>query len=256
MNYNVEEIAKRLKSRSQGKVPFIELFETIESTNSYLLSEKSVANRVCLAENQTKGRGRRGRHWHSIQSGSVLMSMGWEIQGQDVRGLSLVAGLAVVLALEEFGLKGIGLKWPNDLLVYGKKIGGILVELSGKKCVIGLGLNIDTPFGIEADIDLSWSDLKQSGLIVDVNDLVSAIIYNFDEAVLEFLSDGFVCFQSRWNACHAYQDKRIIVSTQSEIWRGIARGVDFHGALVVEMDGETRSIESGEVSVRLCESAL
>ena len=125
MNYCVDQIHRQLLDRGCGTLPQIEVFETIGSTNTYLLGLDGVANRVCLAKRQTAGRGRRGRTWQSRASGSVLMSMGWEFNGQDLSGLSLVCGLASVWALREFGLAGVALKWPNDLLVNEKKLAGI-----------------------------------------------------------------------------------------------------------------------------------
>ncbi|NKB75517.1 MAG: biotin--[acetyl-CoA-carboxylase] ligase [Gammaproteobacteria bacterium] len=256
MNYSVDQISNLLLDRGQSANHLIEHFESIESTNSYLLNQKSVSNRVCLAENQTGGRGRRGRQWQSMHSGSILMSMGWELQGQDVSGLSLVMGIAVVSALQEFGLENVGLKWPNDLLVKGEKIGGILVELSGRNCVVGLGLNVDTPFDGQVNIDLPWTDLSQQGLDVDKNKLVVALVSNFEKLMTSFIVSGFAQFQSHWNALHVYQNKAVIVSMPEKEWIGLAKGVDSRGALLVEIDGQTKCIESGEVSIRLCDLPL
>ena len=129
----------------------LELIPIIGSTNQHLLERTNTleSGSVCIAEYQAAGRGRRGREWVSPFGANLYLSMYWRLDAgmAAAMGLSLVVGVAVVEALEEMGVEGIKLKWPNDLYHNDKKLAGILVELSGQSggaahIVIGLGLNL------------------------------------------------------------------------------------------------------------------
>lgn len=128
----------------------LELFSSIDSTNSYLLRHSDLAGRICVAELQTQGRGRRGRAWVSPYAQNVYLSIGWGFDGgvAVIEGLSLAVGVAIAHALQKQGVSGIELKWPNDVLYCGKKLAGILIEMVGDpsgycQVVIGVGVNVD-----------------------------------------------------------------------------------------------------------------
>src|SRR5690606_4226150 len=126
---------------------------------------------VLLAERQTAGRGRRGRHWASPLAANLYLSASRRYGGGLARlgGLSLAAGTAVAEALRALGASGVQLKWPNDLVIGGRKLGGLLVEGSGEpagaaRAVVGLGLNVRMPETEGGRIDQPWTDL---GAVLD-----------------------------------------------------------------------------------------
>ena len=224
-------------------------FEEIDSTNSWLLGQNEIGGRFCLAAQQLQGRGRRGRGWVSLPGGSVLLSMGWSPPLAEVGGISLVSGLAVVAALEAQGVKNLQLKWPNDILLKSKKIGGILVEITGNGLVIGVGLNMD--LNITTEIDQPWTDLVSCGYVLNKEQLVADLLLIHHSMLKDFQNQGFGAFRERWNKLHGYCDQLVESVTLSNLVEGYARGVDDSGALLVETDTGIERIISGEVSVRL-----
>src|SRR3954463_13031747 len=108
----------------------VRVLERCDSTNSVLLAAEVLRPTLLACEEQTAGRGRRGRRWHSLPGGSITFSLARTIERpvRELAALSLVAGVASVRALRRLGAAGVALKWPNDLVVGGAKLGGILVE--------------------------------------------------------------------------------------------------------------------------------
>ena len=231
------------------------------STNQDLLQDSAPLDHpvALLAEHQSAGRGRRGRHWLSPMGASLYLSVAWPlgVPVAGLSGLSLVAGLAVAEAVDQICDLQVGLKWPNDLYVGRRKIGGILVEVSGSpegpcKAVIGSGLNCRFPEGVEdTDIDQPWTDLyRASGIAVDRNQLAAAILAQYARDLPVFERDGFTPFVERWNRRDILLDQPVILQLGQESATGIARGVSELGALVLEENGRRRSIAGGDVSLR------
>ena len=228
----------------------IEWFDEIDSTNEYLVRLRDIERRVCIAEQQTAGRGRRGRQWGAKKYGSVLMSMGWRVSGKSWAGLSLVSGLAVLRALQHLGVKCAGLKWPNDVLVEDRKICGILVEMSAGACVIGVGINVDLGACPDFATDRPWTDLKRLGMAIDRDQLAAAVLYYHGVMIQKCLDDGFSGFIADWNAAHVYQNKTVNVIQADRSFSAVAKGVDGEGALIVEVEGKRIHLTSAEVSIR------
>ncbi len=258
MQHNIEKISELLATSKKFSGEQIYYFEEIESTNSWLLAQNKtpsqtpgrIDGKVCLAERQTSGKGRRGKSWIAPASSSVLMSIGWELQESNPQGLSLISGLAVVQSLRELSVKGIKLKWPNDVIADGKKLGGILVEISGLDCVIGVGINVNIPPSFGRQIDQPWTDLYSLGFQVDRDHLVAAIVLNHERFLSRYMLTGFASFVACWNFLHAYQNQVIEVVSAGNHWSGNALGVDESGAFLVECSGSIRRIIGGEVSIR------
>ena len=149
MEHNINKLTELLGTSVKFAADNIHYFRETDSTNDWLLhrarNNDTVDGRLCLAESQKSGKGRRGKPWISTASSSVLMSIGWRMDSVNPRGLSLISGVAVVRSLLEQGVEDAMLKWPNDIIVEGKKLGGILVEISGLDCVIGVGINVNIP---------------------------------------------------------------------------------------------------------------
>lgn len=243
-----------------GAAP-VQCLAVIDSTNQYMLSRLSSwqPGECVLAECQTAGRGRRGREWISPFAGQMIMSMYWRLeQGMAAAmGLSLVVGVALAETLAAAGYPDIGLKWPNDLYARGQKLAGILVEMSaiaGSAChlVIGVGMNLGMPSQMAEQISQPWTALAAlRDEPVARNALTADFILRLREALATFARDGLTPFQTRWNQLDIYRDQPVRLLLADEEIRGIARGIDAQGALLLEQaDRQVYRYIGGEISVR------
>jgi len=213
---------------------------------------------VVLAEHQTAGRGRRGRQWVTTFAGGLWLSLAWrfDLPMAALAGVSLAAGVALARVLEEFGLESHRLKWPNDLMVEGRKLAGILVEASGEAsgpcvAVVGVGLNLSLAAEPAAAIDQPWCDLhahlpEPPGR----NRLAGRLIDELVRACLRYQREGLTPFLEDWRARDGFEGRKVEVRTGEERLVGICRGVDESGALRLERDGVVRRFHAGEVSLR------
>lgn len=236
----------------------IDLLQECPSTNAELLSRAeagAASGSVVVAETQTAGRGRQGRQWISAPDDSLTFSLLWRFApGTSPAGLSLAIGLAVAQALHKVGAGGtapIQLKWPNDLLKDGRKLGGILVELvpgAPHAAVIGIGLNLRLPAGMPAGLAAQSAALENTG---DANALLAIILVELLAVLTAFATGGFAALRDGWRTRHAFEGKPIcLLSDFAPPRHGICRGVDMDGALLLEADGRIERILSGEVSLR------
>ena len=238
------------------------LLSATDSTNAELIRKISVgavSGLVCTAEQQTAGRGRLGRTWVSPFAGSVYLSLMWEFsQGAAaLQGLSLGVGVAVVRALESLGFEGVKLKWPNDILYDGAKLGGVLLEMAGDaagvcQVVVGVGINVSIPRSVAASIDQSWIDLGGicAGALPRRSMVVAALLNEMLPMVAGFESDGFGPLHQAWTDLDAYADQPVVIHSGEKRQRGICRGVDGRGALQLETSTGVQSIFGGEISLR------
>ncbi|MGR3914181.1 MAG: biotin--[acetyl-CoA-carboxylase] ligase, partial [Gammaproteobacteria bacterium] len=160
-------------------------------------------------------------------------------------GLSLLSGLAAVDALRRAGIEGIGLKWPNDLIAEGKKLGGVLTELRGGDCVIGIGLNVMMP-----PMARAWTNLQALGYEIDRDALAAGLIISHCRLLRRFCSGGFAQFVDAWQRLNVHHGRAVSAQSPRARIDGIARGIDERGALLIERRGEVRRVISGEVSLR------
>lgn len=207
-----------------------------------------------LAEHQTQGHGRQGRPWLSPPAqASLAMSLSRRFGTPlaAISGLSLVAGIAVAEALP---VPGIGLKWPNDLLVDGRKLGGILVNLraapnGGCDAVIGIGINLCLP--ADAGIDQPWTDLARCGAEpASRNALVAAVLDQLLPALALFEAQGMAPFLPRWQSLDALAGCAVRVHDGPRVHEGVLAGITDSGALRLREGGCERVFASGEVSLR------
>ncbi len=238
----------------------IDLHPILDSTNSYLMRTEAMplpAGSVCLAEYQTAGRGRQGRRWVSSFGANLCFSLVWRFNGgpDALSGLSLAVAVALAEGLSSLGLSRPGLKWPNDLYIDGRKLAGILLEMSGEfsgtsRVVIGVGLNTRAPAAIDESIDQPWVALDE--LLpepVSRNRAASILIAAIVVAMSEFQKEGFAPFMPRWQRWDVMADKCITLQQAQGVVEGRARGVDATGALLIEHEGETSRYLSGDVSL-------
>lgn len=238
----------------------LQLRDQVDSTNARLLSllDEGAGHGVAmLAEQQTAGRGRRGRNWVSPFSGGINLSIGWQFSGgvQLLEGLSLAVGVALARALAEFGVPDVRLKWPNDIWCRGRKLAGVLLELSGDltdRCavVVGVGLNVGLPRQSAAAIDQPWIDLNQVCPGIDRNRLAAAMLNRLLPLLASYPECGFSAYREQWLALDQFAGRPVRLHSARREWAGVARGVDESGALLLEVDGTYQVFHGGEVSLR------
>ena len=238
----------------------VHIIDTIDSTNAEalrLVEGGHAAPFLVLAEQQTAGRGRRGRKWVSPFAQNVYYSLVLRIEGglRQLEGLSLVVGLAVLQALRESGAHGAALKWPNDVLVANKKIAGILLELVGDPAdichvVIGIGINVNMQKTEE--VDQQWTSVRlETGSAVDRNHLVARLSTQLQAYLERHKESGFAALQGEWEQNHLWQGRQVSLIAGASRVDGEVLGVDRQGALRLNVDGIEKIYSGGELSLRL-----
>lgn len=237
----------------------LEVHFELDSTNSELLRRPRGAAHgvVCFAEHQLRGRGRRGRAWQSPLGANLCVSFGWRFDGgaAALSGLSLAVGVAAVEALERMQVEGVALKWPNDLVAGGRKLGGVLIELGGEMAgpcdaVVGIGLNVAMPRAAAAAIDQPWTDVATLAPSVARGALAAALVDAMLPALACFERDGYAAFRAAYDRADALRGVPVTVDAGRERVAGVALGVDERGLLRVRVGDAERRYASGEVSVR------
>ena len=236
------------------------IHESLDSTNAEALREISggvQAPFVILAEQQSAGRGRRGRKWISPFAENIYYSLVLRIDGgmRQLEGLSLIVGLAVLSSLREFGSCDAGLKWPNDVLVGNKKIAGILLELVGDPAdvchvVIGIGINVNMM--VASDVDQSWTSVRlEAGQAINRNELIVALGRNLQGYLIRHEAEGFAAIQAEWESSHLWQGREVTLIAGTHTVDGVVAGVDQQGALRLNVAGQEKVFSGGELSLRL-----
>lgn len=246
----------------------VECFQTIDSTNTKAkqLAELGEAEGMLVtAEEQTAGKGRRGRSWESDPGVGIWMTLLLRpsILPVKVTGLTLLAALALVRAVKKVCSLDAQIKWPNDVILAKKKICGILTEMSSEEnfvhyVVVGIGINANmSSFSKEVE-KMATSIYLQTGKKTNRAELAAAWVENFCGYYEQFIQKQDLSFViEEYNSVMANKDKEVRVyygmTEQASLENtdvGIARGIDRDGALLVEMEGQVKRIVSGEVSVR------
>ena len=253
---NAEDIALKAPSLAWP----VHISDSIDSTNAEalrLVDAGCAAPFLVLAEQQTAGRGRRGRKWVSPFAQNVYYSLVLRIEGglRQLEGLSLVVGLAVMQALRESGVQGAALKWPNDVLVGQKKIAGILLELVGDPadiCHVVLGIGINVNMQKAAAVDQQWTSVQlETGFPVDRNLLVAQLGLQLKNYLERHTASGFAALQEEWEQNHLWQGRAVSLIAGVNRIDGVVLGVDRQGALRLNVDGVEKIYSGGELSLRL-----
>lgn len=260
--FDAQQILGRLPAAVRSAVRQLETLWQTDSTNAVLLSRPNPPfgfADIALAEYQTAGRGRRGRAWLAPPGGAICLSLGWTFREvpPDLGALGLAVGVCVLRALGEMGLAA-QVKWPNDILVGGGKLGGILIELraesAGPACVvIGIGLNValgEPLLRQIATLGLPATDLASAGITASRNVVTAAMIAHVLQGLRDFERESLRPFIEPWRVADALRGAQVDVQTSAETVRGVARGIDLHGALLIETAHGVRRFISGEVTVR------
>lgn len=240
----------------------LHILDEVDSTNRYLAEYTTQAGAVngvtCLAEAQPSGRGRRGRAWVATPYRNLILSMSWQFPGGPgiVSGLSLAAGVAVLRALEEFGVSDARLKWPNDVLWDGRKLAGLLVDVQGEAAgptlvILGVGVNGYISRDDARRIDQPWVDLQNIvGETADRNRLAALVIRHLMRMFRVFAEKGFAPFREEWQTRHLYHGRRVRLLQGDREHVGTVEGVDEHGGLIIRHAKGRQVYHSGEISMR------
>ncbi len=253
---NCEAIDDKLNTKVFGRS--LECIKKVDSTNAYVkrkAEDDAPHGFTVVTDQQTQGRGRKGREWVTHKDGSIAMSflMRPDIVPDDASMLTLVGAIAVTDALRKFGVDAC-IKWPNDVVVDGKKVCGILTELSMEfskvsYVVMGIGVNV-----LETKIDGlpdATSIAMETGLSLNRNELVACILNSFEKYYDAFISAGNLKPMKK-------EYEKLLVNTGKEVKIvekdveriGVAKGIDERGKLIVDFGGKKEHIYCGEVSVR------
>ncbi|WP_321946830.1 biotin--[acetyl-CoA-carboxylase] ligase [Paraburkholderia sp. J10-1] len=265
----------------------IEIVEETGSTNADLMARlKALPQKrdalarpiVRVAYLQTAGRGRRGRTWVAQPGDALLFSIGCVLPRpiEGLAGLSLAIGSALVDGLRTLPVTApgqIALKWPNDVLLEGDKLVGILVETAwttadATAVVIGIGTNVRGEDALAAKVEAlnaaggsaavvpgtTPTALSRAWPNANLTDTLAAELNALEAALQRFGAAGFAPFQARWNACHAYAGREVAIYEQGqELLRGTAAGVDESGQLLVDTPNGRETVTTGDVSLRLAD---
>jgi len=237
------------------------LLSSIDSTSNYLSQnwkESPGEGRVCIAEHQTAGRGRKGRQWISPFGANFYFSIGLELPLglSALGGVSLLVGMSLCQTLNRYTSGKVRIKWPNDLLIGGKKLAGILVEASGETndlsfLNIGVGVNWSMLEQQGEAIDQPWTNLKKHlTKEVDRTQILSECLKELDAALVTFLDDGFRPLVSAWSEVSAFYKKDVTIHLPNKKIHGQEVGIEQNGALRVATSEGTQVFHSGEVSLR------
>ncbi|MDP5007773.1 MAG: biotin--[acetyl-CoA-carboxylase] ligase [Glaciimonas sp.] len=248
----------------------IEVVAETGSTNADLLTRVQSSPWLTtailrIAEHQTAGRGRAGRTWASAPSTALMFSLAWPFARplQALVGLPLAVGVSIATSLTHYlgHDAGIRLKWPNDLLLEGQKLGGILIETSKTNrqtwAIIGIGLNLAVPAELQQVIGRNVANFP-SGHDLDRNALMAVVLHDLRQTLQQFEQDGLAPFVASWNGLHAYTGQQVVILDQGEIrHEGSALGIDEIGRLLLQSaqsDEPPIAIMAGDISLRVKES--
>lgn len=235
----------------------LDVFESLSSTQTYLKDIISPLPYVCLAEKQTDGKGRVGRHWHSPFGQNIYLSLLYPFQKDmsELSGLSLMVSLSLLKALQLF-FKHKGpfqLKWPNDIMVENKKLGGILIEIQAESyglttAIIGIGLNVNMIAQDQPILD--WISLRNIyNTSINRNNLCQVLLTTLFEDLALFQEKGFEPFQKNWPLSDALYNHLITLKVGEVMTSGIAKGINELGHLLLEKKDKTlKAYSSGETS--------
>lgn len=240
----------------------LEVRDSVDSTSSRLIERAAAgaaSGTMLVAELQTGGRGRLGRPWHAGLGEALTFSLLWRFArgAGALSGLPLAVGVALARALEAAGAAPVALKWPNDLLWRGRKLGGILIELAGDAmgptaAVIGVGINVRLAPATRARIGQPAADLEEAcGAAPDRNRLAALALRELGGVLDAFAREGFAPLRAEWQRRHAHQGRRVtLILPDGSRQAGRAGGVAEDGSLLLETRSGVKRYHSGEISLR------
>ncbi|MES1191892.1 MAG: biotin--[acetyl-CoA-carboxylase] ligase [Steroidobacter sp.] len=263
--YDAQKITSLLPVDCRPQLQHVDALMMVDSTNQYVLNHPAEKNNpavLCVAELQSAGRGRRGRSWLAPFGSGICMSLGYWFDSvpNGFSALTLVVGVALIRALRAAGVKDAQLKWPNDVVLHGRKLAGVLTEMRGEAAgpthvVIGIGCNLRIPSGARkqlAEMQANVADLHEvlGEHIPDRNALVAMITAELLRCLAVFSRQGFAAFIHEWQQYDALRNAEVKVLHAEHTVLGMARGISEDGSLLVETSQGIQRFSSGDVSLR------
>jgi len=266
----LEKIEKRLKTSVVGRSSWPnELWESIDSTNTrvaQLASQGAPEGVIAVARQQTAGRGRLGRAWVSPLDAGIYFSVllrPLELSPAELGPITLAVGVAVSRAVEQCAGIRLGLKWVNDLVFEGRKIGGILAEMPSlssnddpsrkRPVVIGVGLNLRLDESVlppELVGKVGWLE-QIAAMPLDPNEVVAQLCYEIESVYETLKLKNVDAIISQWRSRSVTLNQEIVATSGNTSIEGIAIDIDKSGALMVKMqDGRVQSLHAGEITIR------
>lgn len=256
---NLNELQSRRRSKWIGKDTVC--YDVIDSTNAQAarLSEDRIGNgALIVADSQHAGRGRRGRSWESPAGSSIYMSilLKPEINPNNASMITLVAALAVSRAITQISGKPAGIKWPNDIVMNGKKVCGILTEMSAQfdyvnHIIVGIGINVNVESFSDEIADMATSLQLETGVRISRAELIALICEQFEEVYEIYMqTQDLRNLVKEYNASLVNMHQSVKVLDPKEPFEGRAMGITPRGELMVDTWESRKLVSSGEVSVR------
>ena len=256
-------INNQLQPEQRLQLKQYRLKDEIESTNGLALEmfcKQGSLPAVCFAETQTRGRGRNGRSWRSPRSANIYMSLAWQFNMSvaELQTLSLAVGVVVVELMNAYGVDA-SLKWPNDVLVKGKKLAGILLESHIKtsgtiNLVIGVGLNVSMTGSAAGAIDQPWTDMAcevRAPQTVDRSRVAGELLAAVMSLCSNYQKSGFEPYRKKWLDHDICVGSEVSIVADKVVYNGLCTGLDSQGALRVIIDGIEQVFYAADVNVRL-----
>ena len=250
-----------LTALGQNKVDSIEVLQSVDSTNSHLLEQQTKVGqaRLCAAEMQNAGRGRRGNEWLCDPHKNIMLSVSWSFSHwpKSITGLGLAVALVIAERLNQDYDLNVKIKWPNDLMIDDRKLAGILIDVAGEaggicNVVLGLGLNVHQPDWSSENAAYAWQDLHSLGVQMNRNEFIARLVNDWLGMLSGFELNGFAPLAPIWNQHSSYTGKTISIGNEGHQVVGTMQGVDVNGALIVQdLKGNTHVFSESNVSVRL-----
>lgn len=251
---------KIIKQNLINKDVDLDVLSSIDSTNKYLQKfshDKRI--KICIAEEQTQGKGRFDRNWYSPFGQNVYFSCLYPFRKDinELAGLSLIISLAGLKTLNVYEVnKQCAVKWPNDIIYQDKKLVGCLIEIQtetdGISCaIIGIGMNVNMLHDENSSISQNWTSLRKIlGRDIDRNYLCAALINNLMLYLAKFVAQGFCSFIEEWNRADGLFDRSVMLQNIDGVVNGQVKGVDYLGRLLLKLSDDTiQAFSSGDTTI-------
>jgi BirA family biotin operon repressor/biotin-[acetyl-CoA-carboxylase] ligase len=251
---------KIIKSLLEDKNIDIQIFETLATTNDFKnFSLKNNIPSICLAEQQTQGKGRLGRPWHSPFAQNLYFTCLYTFQKDisELAGLSLVVGLAILKTLKTYQFSESPLiKWPNDIIYQQQKLAGTLIEIKAEahnisQTLIGIGVNVNMDDESNKNISQPFTSLKYIlNNYIDRNHLCAILINTLLDYLKKFEQEGLSLFIKEWKNIDALYNKKITLICNNQKIHGIAKGINANGHLLLELPNhQVKAFSSGDTTI-------
>jgi len=232
------------------------LFKRVESTNiiaSKFLDRDLEGGILIVAEVQTKGKGRKGRVWYSSEGKSLTFTVILSIKNNEghVAEITPLFAITIVSALEQMGIEDVRIKWPNDIMVHGKKLCGILAETKGSRVIVGVGINVNEEESDLSVVDIPATSLRiELGKVLDRGKVLVGLLIALDNNFKIWSKKHLGAFKEGIEKRLMYLGKEVQVIDDRKLIRGRILGINDEGCLILDVSGRKLAIPSGDLSLK------